>query len=104
MNKPGTGAVQKRTRRRFIESNAQPVPFSELTLACYPEVTKPLRWHRKSVYRALAYSGAPTGQRGWWRPAPWLAALIRGDDGHDADTDDIEPQEKPQNLGSLAAS
>jgi hypothetical protein len=78
-SKSRLGRIDRRVRRRFIEANADAVPFSALAEQCYPRAAKIEHWMRWSVYRALERHGVPAGKRGWWLPKPELRRLIRGE-------------------------
>jgi hypothetical protein len=52
------------------------VRVADLLIWSFPRVNNPKRWHRKSMYRALAKWAVPAGKRGYWRANAALQRLI----------------------------
>jgi hypothetical protein len=75
------GKIQNRIRRAFVANNGRPLKIRELLDHCYPRTSKPPRWCRWSIHKALPKFGVPLGriptQQG--RPMLWApnADLIR---------------------------
>lgn len=69
------GKIQNRIRRAFVANNGRPLKIRDLLAHCYPRASKPPRWCRWSIHKALPKFGVPLGRvaNEQGRPMVWIA-------------------------------